>query len=187
MGDVPKRPDDAPWTEVERTFFASAPPEEPQPPGETPRLDDVFPTLPRKHPARERFAWLWSSLVAGSRRTTLVLAALNGRRLAFAAVGSIVVMGVFAGIAASRNGAPTKVAAARTEAPASRPAVAQATPAVTPRADVAKRPPRAHRKPARTSSPAKRPLMTAFMDRETYWAREGHSAPVHRSKPLFSR
>jgi hypothetical protein len=221
MGDLPKPSDDASWTEVERSFFAGGPPEEPQPVGETPRLDDLFPVLRPQPPARQRFAWLRSSVVAGWQRTTLAFGAanayawrkvqagaaalvaafsvgsINRRRVAFATVSSIVVTGLFAGIVASRNGAPAKVVATNVEAPEIRPAVAQPTPPVAisapradvraPRADAATRPLRAHRKPASASSSAKRPLVTAFMDRETYWAREGRSAPVRSSRPFFSR
>jgi hypothetical protein len=231
MGDLPKPSDDASWTELERSFFASGPPEDPQPLGEAPRLDDLFPTLPPQPPARERFAWLRSSVAAGWRRTTLVFAAaraharrkiqagaaglvavlsigsINGRRVAIAAAGSMVAAGLFAAIVASRNGVPTSVATAKTEAPAGRPAVTQATAPVptlasgapaqpdvpstadvrSPRADASHRPPPARRKPARSSSPATSPLMTASIDRETYWAREGQTARVRQSTPLFSR
>ena len=185
MGDPPKRPDDASWTELERSFFASGPPEEPQPPGEEPSIDDLFPTLPAQPPARERFAWLLSSVAAGRAR----------RLLAFASLGSIIAMGFLVGVVAFRNGVP------------SRPALAQATPDVSslasgtavqpharsttnarpPRADAASRPPRAYRKRAPASSSAKRPLMTASTDRETYWARPSQPAPARSGRPLFSR
>jgi hypothetical protein len=212
MGDPPNLPDDASWTELERTFFASDSPEEPppQPLDEARRLDDRLPT-------GLRTTLVLAAVGAHARRmiqagaaglvAALSIVSANRRCLAFGLGSSIVLMGLFAGIVASRNGGSTKVATAKTDVPESRLAVAQATPPVpvpasgaavqpyvpstanvsAPRADASKRPPRAHRKPAPASSSAKPPLMTAFMDRETYWARQGQSAPARPSRPLFSR
>jgi hypothetical protein len=74
MGDLPKPPDDAAWTEVERTFFAGAPPEASEPAGEPPRLADVFPVLAPKRPRRAVLARLrplaasaWRGATAGWR------------------------------------------------------------------------------------------------------------------------
>jgi hypothetical protein len=73
MGDLPKPSDDAAFTEVERTFFAGAPPEMSEPAGEPPRLDEVFPVLARKRPRRVLFARLRSAVVAAGRGTTRVV------------------------------------------------------------------------------------------------------------------
>jgi hypothetical protein len=217
MGDSPKRPDNASWTELEQSFFASGSPDEPEPLGEALRVDDLLPT-PAQPPARESFTWLRSSMVAVWRRANVFGAAnalvaalsirsIDRRRLAFASVRTILMMGIFAAIVASRTGVSTKVTTAKTEAPASRPAAIQAAPAALisasgvavqqnvrstanvrpPGADASNRAPRAHRKPAPAPSSAKRPLITVFVDRETYWARQGQSAPARSGRPLFSR
>jgi len=148
---------------VERSFFASAPPEPPGPPGAPPRLDEVFPTLPARRPRRELVAPLRRFLVAASRRTTLVLGGagapglrkaragaaalvaalsispINRRRAASVLMGAIVgaglsvAVGLSVGIVGSRDGTPA-VAMVSTEAPASAPAVAQAPPVADARA-----------------------------------------------------
>jgi hypothetical protein len=129
---------------------------------------------------------------------------IDRRRVGFALAG--LVMGLSTGIVAIRTRASTKVDTAQTEAPVSAAAVALASPvAVSPsvappqqgvrsspefrsrRAGASNRQPHIHRKPAPASSSAKRPPPTTFMDRETYWARAGQSAPVSASRPLFSR
>jgi hypothetical protein len=77
MGDLPKPPDDAAWSEVERSFFAGAPPEASEPAGEPPRIADVFPVLAPKRPRRAVFARLrpvaaaaWRGASAGVRGAT---------------------------------------------------------------------------------------------------------------------
>jgi len=249
MGDLPKpSDDDAVWTELERSFFAGAPPEATEPPGEPPRLDEVCPTLPPQRPWREIFVRVRTAMAAAWRRTTLVvdtasaytmrnvragaagliaasaqalrktrasaaglIAALSigriDRRLVvFTMVGTILVAGLSSGVIASRDGALAKAARAQPEGPVSTPTVAQtervavSTSRAAPqpkvrssaevrsgRAEASNRRLRVHRKPAPAASSAKRPLLTAFEDRETYWARAGQSAPLPASRPLFSR
>ena len=79
MGDSNKPPpNDAPWTDAEQSFFAGAPPEEPEAPGDVPRLDNLFPVL-QQRPRRAIFARLRSPLAAAWRTTTLVLGAASAR------------------------------------------------------------------------------------------------------------
>ena len=259
MGDFPKASDDPAWTEVERSFFAAAPPEEPQPLGEEPCFDDV-PVPPPQRPRREIIAWLRPSVAGAWRRATVVLGAAGGlaerswrrtartcgaavaalsslrvdrhenpqrvpipsrdvarraeladstrdrRRVVFALAGAVMAAGLTAGGIAFRNGAFTKGATAAREPSVRGPTVAEAAPAAisaaqlapqpnvrssagvqAPRADVAKQRSHAHRRPVPASSPAHRPVVTAFVDRETYWAREAQSGPVRSTGPLFSR
>ena len=41
-----------PWSDLEQSFFASAPPDEPQAPGEAERFDDLEPAMPAQRPGR---------------------------------------------------------------------------------------------------------------------------------------
>ena len=242
-----KPSDDETWTEVERSFFAAAPPEEPQPLGDAPCFDDL-PAPPPQRPRRELIAWLrpsvarawrrallvprtggrrvqraWrtTALVAGAAGVSAQRAARTGvarlvaalslrrvgrRRVVFALMGAIVAAGLTAGGVAFRKSGLTNGATAERDRHVSGPAIAEAAPAASsasraaprpnvrssadvqaPRADVANRGPHAHRKHVSASSSAHRPMVTAFVDRETYWAREPGSAPVGSSRPLFSR
>src|SRR5215831_9159447 len=246
MGDLPKAPDDATWTEVERSFFAAAPPEPAQSVGEATRVDDLPAPLPAR-PRREIVARL-KATAAGTRRVTaLVLRAAGGlvrsgcrwtvlivggtavnawetirdgaagllgapapaswrvdrRRLAFVLVGAILVAGLTAGRVTSRKGALTKGetaserppvgATVAEEAPVATPMPPAAPPAdvrssadpQAPRADVPKRRTHARRAALPASSPTQRPMVTAFMDRETYWSQEARSTPVRSSSRSF--
>jgi hypothetical protein len=237
MGDLPKPSDDATWTEVERSFFAAAPPDDPEPLGEAPRFDDL--AAPRgQRPRRALVARLRPAVAGAWRRATLVLgaagghvrltwprtaliigaaaarardtaragaaglvAALSVRRLdrrrvgfafafasAFALMGAIVTAGLSAGVVAFRKGTLTEGAPAATERPVSGPTIVDSAADVqAPRAGVSNRRRHAHRRPVPASSSSQRPLMTAFVDRETYWTREARSAPVRSSRPFFSR
>jgi hypothetical protein len=230
VGDFPKPPDDTVWTEVERSFFAGAPPEPPGPPGEPPRLDDVFPTLPPPRPRREIIAPLKRSVAAAWRRTTLVLGSagghalrraragagalvaalsispINRRRAGSVLVGAIAGAGLSIGIFASLSDAPTNAVAPQREAAESVPVVAQAVPVGAPasraapragvrsaaegrarRAEAPNRRLLIHRRPAPAAPTVHHPVMTAFEDRETYWARARQSAPAPASRPIFSR
>jgi len=222
MGDLPKPSDDATWTEVERSFFAAAPPEDLKTLIEAPRFDDQPAPAPEQ-PRRRIIAWLRPSMNAARRRVTLVCAATGGlaqrtwrgtrlalgaagapdrRRLVLALVGAIAV----AGVSGFRGGAPTKEATGEREGPAGGPTVAEAGPVApsaseagprpnvgspggvrSARADATNRAPRAHRRSVAASPPAQRPVVTAFMDRQTFWAREGRSAPGRSGRPFFSR
>ena len=227
-----KPSDDETFTEVERSFFAAAPPEEPQPLGDAPGIDDL-PAAPPHRPRRAIIAWLRPSVVEGRRRATLVLAVgrraaragaaglvaalsigrVARRRAVFALAGAILAAGLTAGGVAFRKGAVTKGATAETRGAVRGPTIAEAAPVVgeaapaaiapahaaprpkvvssadvkAPRADVSNRRPPAHRRSVHAASPAPRPPETAFMDRETYWAREARSAPGRSSGPFFTR
>jgi hypothetical protein len=151
MGDLPKPSDDGVWTEVERSFFASAPPDPPEPHREPPRLDEVFPTLPPPRPRRELLAHVRPFVAGTWRRTKLVLGVasaqlgrtaragvaafaalwalrIDRRRAVYVFAGAVVVAGLSAGIVAFRNRALTTVATAPREAPANAPEVAEAAP-----------------------------------------------------------
>jgi hypothetical protein len=127
------------------------------------------------------------------------------RRLALALVGAILVAGLAAGRVASRKGAPTKAETA-SERPAAGATVAGAVPVASaappaapapdvpsftelepPRADVPTRRAHAHRRAVPAAPSPQRPMVTAFMDRETYWSREARSTPVRASPSFFSR
>ena len=131
---------------------------------------------------------------------------VDRRRLVLAVAGVIMAAGLTAGNVVLWKRALTNGATARSERPVSGPTVAEAAPIDAPaseaaprpnaqssanvrasRADASNRRPHAHRKHVPASSSSQRPVMTAFMDRETYWAREPRSAPVRSSKSFFSR
>jgi hypothetical protein len=251
MGDLPKPPDDATWSDVEQTFFDAAPPEEFQPVGQVPRLDD--PPAPAPERPRTQIIALLRSSVAGARRAAaLAVGAAGGlvqrgwrggalvvvaagtrvrdaaragaeglvaavlsiwcvdrRRLAYATAGVLIAAGLSVGFVTSRGAAPTNGAIAERVAPATGPTIAEAAPAGVspselnpptsappsadaraPRAGVTSRRSHAHRRSvsAAPSAPsAQRPMVTAFMDRETYWAHETRSAPARSSRSYFSR
>jgi hypothetical protein len=249
VGDPSKPSDDRTWTDVEESFFAAAPPEEPQPLGEVPCFDDL-PAPPPRRPRREIFARLRPSVAAAGRQATLVLGAAGARiqrarrrtalvvrvagvnarraaragatgliaaltigpvarrRVVLALAGASLAAGLTAGGVAIRQGALTRGAVAARDVPPSGPTLAEVAPVApsaspepprpnvrspadvrAPRADVAKRPPRAQRRPVAAPPPAQRPQVTAtaFVDRESYWAREARPAPDRPSRPLFSR
>jgi hypothetical protein len=195
MGDLPKPSDDATWTDLEQSFFAAAPPDEPETLGESARVEDV-PARPPQRTRRENLLWLRPRAAAAGRRATLVLTAAGGlaqrvgrrtilslgrldRRNVVVVVATVVV-GFTAGRVVFRKGAPAK---------APSPAIAAAAPVAASgsraRADVSDRRPHAHRKPAASS--AQRPVVTAYRDRESYWARGSRSAPGRSGRPFFSR
>jgi hypothetical protein len=250
VGDLPKPSESGTWTDVEQSFFAAAPPEEPQPPAEPPRFDDL-PAPPPRRPRRAILARLRPSVAAAGRRATLAIGAAGGhmqrawretalvvraagvnawhaagagaaglihalslgpvarRRVGLTLAGASLAAGIAAGGIAVRKGVLARAAEIAEKEPAvSGPTVAavapvaiSASPAVprptvrssadvrAPRADVAKRPPRAPRRPVVASSSTQRPQVTAtaFEDRETYWARGARPAPDRASRPLFSR
>jgi hypothetical protein len=223
--DSPDRSDDAAWGDVEQAFFASAPPDVPDPPAEPARFDDLDPAVPvgRESPLRRavvataakaasfRRAILDAGrrtgqpvaaagrrgarlAVAASRRSARALAAAGaatsrevqaglarlgaalsglplGRRqgvaVAFASV--IVVMGLSAGVVASRSGArssspmalamPTAPAAMRVATPATPTTVATPTPATpTPATPTPATPMPATPMPATPTLPAPTPV-----------------------------
>src|SRR5579871_897887 len=78
MGDLPKGPEDATWTEVERSFFAAAPPEEAEPPAEALRPGEPPVSRPAR-PRRAVAAWLRPAMATVRRRATLVGVAAGGR------------------------------------------------------------------------------------------------------------
>jgi len=238
MGDLPKPSDDPAWTEVERSFFAAAPPEEPAPLEEAPCFEDL-PAPPRQRARREIIAWLRPSLAAAWRRTTLAFGAAGGhvqrvccrtalfvraagvsarrgaravaaglvaalsiwsvdrRRVVFALAGAIMVAGLAAGGVAFRKGALTNgatapnIAAAPVAISASEVAlrsnVRSSADVRAPRSDVSNRRSHARRRSVAASSSAQRPVVTANVDRETYWAHETQSAPIRAPRSLFSR
>ena len=250
MGDLPKAPDDATWSDVERTFFDAAPPEEfqpvgPAPPPERPRTQ-IIASLRSSTAGARRAAvfvvgvagglaartWYGAKLACrsagrlvqrGGRGIALTIVAtgvrvrhtarvssehlvaallsiwcVDRRRLGFAMVGTIVAAGLSAGVVASRRTAPPNGAIAEREAPATGPAIAEAEPnpppnvrpsadVQAPRADVPNRRSHAHRRSVSAAPPTQRPMVTAFMDRETYWAHETRSAPARSGRSFFSR
>jgi hypothetical protein len=247
MGDLPKPPDDATWSDVERTFFDAAPPEEFQPVGQAPRLDDP-PAPLHERPRTQIIASLRASVAGagraaatvvgaagglaqrGRRRAVLIVVAAGGRvqraarasaeglvaplsvwrvdrrRVAAVLVGVVLIAaGLSGGVFTSQRSAPPQSATGEQAIPASGPAVAEAAPVAIPaaeaapapsvrpsadvrasRADVSNRPPHAGRRSVPASS-TQRPMVTAFMDRETYWAHETRSAPARSSRSFFSR
>lgn len=241
MGDQAKPNDDATWTEVERSFFAAAPPEELKTIVEAPHFDDLAGSGPEQ-PRRE-IAWLRRTVTAASRGVTVVVGAAGGlarrvcrrtvlvvgaacartwqgartgaagvvaafsswrvdrRRLVVALVGAIA-LAAFGGF---RSGAPAQGVTAQrpgsvegprvaevgpvapsASASGSQPSVASSAGVEAPGADHSNRP-RGHRRAVAAAASAQRPVVTAYMDRQTYWSREGRSVPGHSSRPFFSR
>jgi hypothetical protein len=78
MGDLPKPPDDATWSDVERTFFDAAPPEEPQPIGEATRVDAAPP--PHAEPRRSQIIGRVRPALAGAWRASALAAGAAGGR-----------------------------------------------------------------------------------------------------------
>jgi hypothetical protein len=166
---LPDRPTDDAWSELEHGFFAAAPPDVPEPPPEPMRFDDLDPIGPppppwtarlsrvwREAPAAPRMlqaavrdsyrrgapavarAWWWSILVSATAlersinasrpvlkrsidaATTalkravpaLRIGARNHRLIAAGAAALIVVMGISAGVVASRGGGRETIASA---------------------------------------------------------------------------
>jgi hypothetical protein len=247
VGDLSESSDDPTWTEVERNFFAAAPPEEPEPLAGAPCFD-ALPRPPARRPRRVIIAGLRPSLVGAWRRTTLALGAACGhvqrawrrtaaivgsagvsarrtagkgaaglvaafsiravdrRRVAFAVMGTIIAAGLTAGVVAFRKGATIQDATAESGGPVTGPTVAETAPVAisasqaaprpklrspahvqAPRADVSNRRPHVPRRTVPASSSAQPPPVTAFMDRETYWARGAELAPDRSSGPFFRR
>jgi hypothetical protein len=236
VGDLPKPSDDAAWTEVERSFFAAAPPEEAQPLGEASSGEDLSAPRPRR-PRRAIIASLRPAVVSAQRGAALVLSAAGGlaqrtwrrtalivgaavahawhaaragaanvvaalsnrpvdrHRLAFAVAALIMAAGLSAGVVPFRKGALPKGATLAEASPgavspsqaAPRPDERSSVDVQASRVDVSSRRPHPHRRAVPPSSSSRRPQLSAFMDRETFWARENRSAPVRSSRPFFSR
>lgn len=112
-------------------------------------------------------------------------------RVRFAVVGAAVVVVAFtAGRVAFRK-RPLTTGPSPTTAVAAAPAQSRsnARPSAdvqAPRAVAPNRRRHAHRKSVAASSP-QRPVVTAFADRDRYWAREPRSAPARSTRPIFSR
>ena len=209
-----KPTDDTPWTEVEQRFFAAAPPEEPEPFGEPPSFDDLPAPAPQR-PRREIIARAgghvqraWRGAALFVRAAGVSIRRVDRRGVALALAGAIVAAGLTAGGVAFRKGAPTQGATAEREAPSGDTTIVEAAPDVapasharvahrpnvgtsadvpTPRAVASNRHPHDRRRAVPASAAAQRPLVTASMDRETYWASEHRSAAARSSRPLFSR
>lgn len=113
----PDRSSDAAWSELERGFFAAAPPDVPVPPAQPMRFDDLDPSAPQTAPWRARLTRLsaWTAAArsaagAAARRHRAVALALfrsrsrERRLIATAAAALSVVMGISAVVVASRSG-----------------------------------------------------------------------------------
>jgi hypothetical protein len=137
---------------------------------------------------------------------------LERRRIVPVLMAAIVAGWVSTGNVTHRNDPPANGVTGR-KAPGRGPVVAEAAPAPVsapeaaapptrnqpssadvraPDGDVSNRRPHAHRRAFPAAAPAQRPLVTAYMDRQTYWAQEAGStkapsAPARSSRPFFSR
>jgi hypothetical protein len=80
-----ERTDDSPWDELERGFFAAAPPDVPGPPAEPMRFDDLDPVAPDV--SRHRRTAAFERRLAAWRAKAMASAAIARRRLT-PAVGS---------------------------------------------------------------------------------------------------
>ena len=90
VGDSPKPPVDTSWDDVDQAFFASAPPDVPQPAPEPERFDDLFPDLPVEEKREAPVALRRAAAAATATRASLRRAWLNvgrGARPAIAAAG----------------------------------------------------------------------------------------------------
>jgi hypothetical protein len=91
MADAPERPNGGDFSELEQSFFASAPPDVPVPPAEPERFDDLFPAEPRpeaKPPAmggRLQGAWVTTATV----RASMARVAGNARGFLERVVGGV--------------------------------------------------------------------------------------------------
>jgi hypothetical protein len=78
----------ATWNDLEQGFFASAPPDDPEPPPEAPRFDDLFPAAPRRG-AMPRATRLLAAISAAGwsrRRIAIALTSLGLLICVFAVV-----------------------------------------------------------------------------------------------------
>ena len=88
-----QRSDEAAWTDIEQAFFAAAPPDEPEPPGEPARFDDLISAAP---PRRE--------MPAALARAVALLAWRSRRRAVSLALASVMLLiGLGAAVVASRK------------------------------------------------------------------------------------
>ena len=119
-----RRADEAAWSDLEQAFFAAAPPDEPGPPAEPVRFDDLISAAPRRVEmplALSRAAAVASAVGASLQRLPRqFLGAWRSRRRTVAlALGSVVVLiGFTTAVVASRSAtqprspiAPTRPAA----------------------------------------------------------------------------
>jgi hypothetical protein len=152
----PHPANDGAWSELERGFFATAPPDVAEPPPPPIRFDDLDPIAPPPQEWRVRFARVWAAtartrgllrpvtpvLAAAARltlrggrtqaaRLSVVLRNISrDRRLvAVAAAALLVVTSISAGVVASRGGSGRKPEGVRAEvASASGPMIREAAP-----------------------------------------------------------
>jgi hypothetical protein len=158
----PDRPNEGAWSDLERGFFAAAPPDVPVPPPEPMRFDDLDPIAPPRPDWRARLSHAWARTAAARRALRSGTSALSAatrvairggrvqvgrlaaafrstsrdrRLIAAAAVTLVVVMGVSAGVVASRGGARPTLGSDRVDIGAGSAVVSEAT--LTPPAPVA--------------------------------------------------
>lgn len=84
MGDSTKPSDDEAWTELERSFFAAAPPDVPDPAAPRAAGDDLVSGVREPLPSGEHLAWVRRRWAAGSRK------AASARHSLAAARGAVV-------------------------------------------------------------------------------------------------
>jgi hypothetical protein len=144
------------WSELERGFFATAPPDVPEPPPEPMRFDDLDPIAPQAQEWRVRLARAWAATSGARRMARSVTPALEAvarvtlragrsqaarlsvvlrnisrdrRLIAVAAVALLAVTSISAGVVASRGSARKPPASTRADLAASaRPVVCETAP-----------------------------------------------------------
>ncbi len=92
--DLSRRSPEPAWTDLEQTFFASAPPDEPEAPSEPEQFDDLIPAAP----ARPQ----WTDV---ARRLVAALSAprLDFRVITIAIASVLLLIGLSAAVFASRH------------------------------------------------------------------------------------
>ena len=92
--DMARRSPEPAWTELEQTFFASAPPDEPEPASEPEQFDDLIPPAP----SRRQWTELAQRLVAA-----LSAPRLDFRVVTIAIASVMLLIGLSAAVFASRH------------------------------------------------------------------------------------
>ena len=83
------------WSDLEQAFFASAPPDEPQPPEEAPRFDDLLPTTA---PRAEMPPGLRRALDEISRLVTAISTRVDRRIITIAVATVMLLIGLSAAV-----------------------------------------------------------------------------------------
>jgi hypothetical protein len=92
--DMARRSPEPVWTDLEQTFFASAPPDEPEPASEPEQFDDLIPP----EPSRRRMAELVDRLIA-----VLSAPRIDFRVVTIAIASVMLLIGLSAAVFASRH------------------------------------------------------------------------------------